>query len=1151
VFGRSGTTSRAHPNLLHVERSLSSMPDSPSFVLSGASARALRDEVNGYPIQLAKVQPPPLRDETLARDRLLDWLHTKIHDRVVLVIAEAGYGKTTLLADFSRRTRIRTLWYRLDEGDRGWIPFLSHLVAAGREHDRSFAPATNDLLHDLGPTEPPRESVLETFLRELPSIADGGAALILDDFHLVDETDDVREIVRELIARAPERVSIVISSRRPPALPVARLRAQGEVAELTTEDLRFDRVETERLFRDAYAHPLEPDVLADLSSRTEGWAASLQLVNAALRGRSAAAARSFVHNLSGAEGDLYDYLAEEVVGDLRPEMQMFLMRSSILETIDPDLAAIASDVDVPTVRTLIEEAEKVGLLTRRGGLTRSASRFHPLVRDFLLERLNAELGPASVREMHRKVATSASDDDWELACRHFTAAGDLQEANSVLRESLPRIMATGQYVTAARYLGRGPFEPDQPTFNVILSRDAFSRGEFALALQHARRALENDSSWEPALANLVSLLVSSNRPEEAVEIAGRVLSSGLDPQLRAIAAASIACMEASVDGDLMATLHQLRALAAQSHEQGHRHYEAISHLNSANLLRALGDGAGALSEAVEALGTLEESLTEEVAVAHAVRGWALAQEGRLDEARFSLLDARMAAGGRSKSMREVLAEFAWTETWMGDDAVASRLLDEARQLPDDEYNHEADYLHLASAQLALRLGDVATAKSFLGYVVPRTLSPIAGREAWRLSLEAHSRVLAGTPDSQDSVDTALSQSIRQRSPLWIDYNSLLAALQKSATRFDQQVALLAENNPTVLSMLAELVSQRLGDLLAPTVASIQAEGKRRPARWRDALRVVVDSPKHESRLPAARILDAIGTIDDVRRLRGVARTNQGHRADSGLGRSLSRRLAERIFVEDQGRIVLRIGDTQIRGTEIRRKVLALLCYLLSRSDFSAARDEVLEALWPDADPVVALNSLNQTIYFLRRIFEPVYREELSPGYVHHDAELLWLDAELVDSRSAKCRRLIAASSKPPTPHDVHQLMMEYRGRFALDFAYEDWAAERCSGSSAKLPCGCATCLANGAGLPAARRGLVGDGAVRTAAVHDPDRVSPLRRDARDVHPDDWGLGWRRRQARSIHEPAQPAREANRGRHWPPDAGERRRSGGARVGRPAP
>src|SRR5205085_7699374 len=91
-----------------------------------------------FPVQISKVQAPPLRDETLARDRLLDWLSVKIHRRVVLLTAEAGYGKTTLLADFSRRTRLRMLWFRLDRGDRDWVGFLAYLVAAVRIHVPDF-----------------------------------------------------------------------------------------------------------------------------------------------------------------------------------------------------------------------------------------------------------------------------------------------------------------------------------------------------------------------------------------------------------------------------------------------------------------------------------------------------------------------------------------------------------------------------------------------------------------------------------------------------------------------------------------------------------------------------------------------------------------------------------------------------------------------------------------------------------------------------------------------------------------------------------------------------------------------------------------------------------------------------------------------------
>src|SRR5690349_15692356 len=178
-----------------------------------------------YPIQPGKVQAPALRDETLARSRLLDWLEAKIHSRVVFVIADAGYGKTTLLADFSRRTRVRTIWYRLDEEDRDWVGFLSHLIAAGREHDPDFAPRTAAMLRSLQPGGPTRDDAISTFVRELPSITADGAALIFDDYHLADEVADVRLIVREILAHAPDRLTVIFASRRVPAVPVSKLRA--------------------------------------------------------------------------------------------------------------------------------------------------------------------------------------------------------------------------------------------------------------------------------------------------------------------------------------------------------------------------------------------------------------------------------------------------------------------------------------------------------------------------------------------------------------------------------------------------------------------------------------------------------------------------------------------------------------------------------------------------------------------------------------------------------------------------------------------------------------------------------------------------------------------------------------------------------------
>src|SRR5262245_45370052 len=462
---------------------------------------ALRHEVNTFPVQAAKVQPPPLRDDILARDRLLDWLHAKIHHRLVLVLAEAGYGKTTLLSDFAARTRLRTLWYRLDEDDRDWVTFLQHLVAAGREHDAAFAPRTTSLLSDTGAAGPSRDPVLDAYLRELAPIAENGVVLILDDFHLVDESPDDKAITRELIKRATERMSIVIASRRTPAIPIARLRASGEVAELRTDDLRFDADETARLFSETYRRPLEADVLRDLSARTEGWAASLQLVQAALRDRSPVEIRRFVRNLTGADQELYDYLAEEVVGDLPDDLQQFLMRTSILQVVTPELAAVVTGLSPPEVRRLTLLAERYSLLSRRGSVQRDHLRYHPLVRDFLEDRLEREGGGrAAINELHRVVAEASEATDWRTACYHYSLIGDTAAIGRTIDANAEEIIARGDVATAETFLADRAAE--SPGIDAIRSRSELRRGLSQQALKRAINAREADPTSRVALTNL-------------------------------------------------------------------------------------------------------------------------------------------------------------------------------------------------------------------------------------------------------------------------------------------------------------------------------------------------------------------------------------------------------------------------------------------------------------------------------------------------------------------------------------------------------------------------------------------------------------------------------------------------------------------------
>ena len=136
---------------------------------------------------------------------------------------------------------------------------------------------------------------------------------------------------------------------------------------------------------------------------------------------------------------------------------------------------------------------------------------------------------------------------------------------------------------------------------------------------------------------------------------------------------------------------------------------------------------------------------------------------------------------------------------------------------------------------------------------------------------------------------------------------------------------------------------------------------------------------------------------------------------------------------------LRVGDRLIAGGAIRRKALALLAFLLSRPGGSATPDQLVEALWPDMDPDAGLNSIHQTIYVLRRVIDATYRAGASPEYLHFDPDIVWLDRELIASRSWQCLELL--SRRGADVDTVNSVVASYRARFAIDFTYEEWASE--------------------------------------------------------------------------------------------------------------
>lgn len=1042
-----------HParDLTEPERATEPTPDPrarrrrPRLVVEGVRPALASDpatpggnlgEMPDYPVQIGKVQAPPLREETLARDRLLEWLSIKIHRRVVLLVAEAGYGKTTLLADFTRRTRVRMLWYRLDRGDRDWVGFLAYLVAAVRVHVPAFGAATSSLLRETATSAPSLDTVLDTFLRELGGMPGEASALVFDDFHIVDDSPEVRHIIRELLNRGPDRMSFVFATRREPPIRLARLRAQGEVAELHTDDLRFDAVETERLFRDTYDIPIDPAMLTELGRRTEGWAASLQLVRAALNDRDPSQVRAFISSLSGAEGHLYDYLAEEVIGDLPADLQQFLMRTSLLESVDLVLGPAAAGVSVHEARSFIEQAERRGLLGKGGVSGAPAARAHPLVRDFLQARLNRAVGDDGKRAIHTAIAQAADRKDWRAASQHYLAAGDVARARRVLAASIETVVGTGAFAAADDVMAALPDGRLGGSAELILrSRLAQQRAASAESLRYAEEALDADPASPIVLLNVVTARTLVGDVAGAIE-ASRLLES-TRPPYAGLGRAYRLTMETSVDGPLEAALRELDSLAHQLRDRGELHFLGVACLNASLIRTALRDPEGAAAAAQEAIDCLSQtSAGGDLVSARLARAAALSYVGHIDSARAEVTWALATAPLGQRA--EVAIDSGFMEAYLGDTERAWHLIDRVQdsQLANADYREQLAYVR---ALLRMRVKDNAGARLELGELRHSQPSTAMAFEARRHLLEGLVGAAERSPSALTRIRTGTAIAVRQGAHLWALYGELLEALADDERDPSSLILRAAESLPAVVSMLAEQTLRRVEDVHPAARHALRMEAESRPWRWREGARRLLAEGSAAGRREAATILAEIGEPEDVSRLRSAGRALRDV-SIAPLALALARRLAPRAFVEDLGRVRIEIGGRRIEGIDVRRKVLALLCLLLSKPKFASTREEVAEALWPDQDPASALNSLNQTVYFLRRVFEPQYRDESSPIYVGQDGETIWLDQDLVDSRSRRCADLVRGMPGDPTPNGALELAREYLGRFALDFAYEDWAS---------------------------------------------------------------------------------------------------------------
>ena len=296
--------------------------------------------------------PPP---GFVPRPRLLERLAQGIGRGLTVVCTPAGFGKTTRLADWTRRSRRPTAWLSLDAGDNDPTRFWRYVVAALERVRPGACAPVGALLR--GPHEPPLEAVVTAVINGLMTVPGGDqVVLILDDYHLI-EAPPVHESVTFLLDRLPPGLRLVLASRVDPPLPLARRRAGGQLAELHATDLRFTLEETAAFVAEATGLDLPPLLVATLQDLTEGWAAGVQLAALSLRGHSDPA--RFVATFAGSNRYVLDYLTEEVLTGQPPQVLRFLLETSVLDRLCGPLCDAVTGR--PGSQALLEELDRANL----------------------------------------------------------------------------------------------------------------------------------------------------------------------------------------------------------------------------------------------------------------------------------------------------------------------------------------------------------------------------------------------------------------------------------------------------------------------------------------------------------------------------------------------------------------------------------------------------------------------------------------------------------------------------------------------------------------------------------------------------------------------------------------------------------------------
>lgn len=475
------------------------------------------------PLLQTKLYAPRVRPGLVSRPRLIARLNAGLRRKLTLISAPAGFGKTTLLSEWTQaltgNTPIRTAlgaasplgvvaWLSLDENDNDPTRFLAYLVAALQTVRADLGLVAVAMLQS--PQPPPAEAILSALINEIATITREDQAgcpwvLVLDDYHRI-TARPVHQALTFLLDHLPPKMHLAIAGRADPPLPLARLRAGVQLTELRAADLRFSPDEVAAFLNDVMGLGLSTDDIATVDARTEGWIAGLQMAALSMRGREDA--RGFIKAFSGSHRFVLDYLVEEVLDQQPPCIQDFLLKTSILKRmIAPLCDAVTRGTDS---QTILMRLDRANLFLIPLDDERRWYRYHHLFADLLrsrLEQTQIDQAPA----LHRRASEwYAQNGLIAEAVRHMLRVGDLERVADLVEGNALALMDRGELKTLAESLD-------------VLPDDVMSSRPW-LSIAHAwvLAYVGHFDAIEPRLKDAERALINREGRAESHHVAGHI-----------------------------------------------------------------------------------------------------------------------------------------------------------------------------------------------------------------------------------------------------------------------------------------------------------------------------------------------------------------------------------------------------------------------------------------------------------------------------------------------------------------------------------------------------------------------------------------------------------------------------------------------------